>query len=151
METLEQAQAAMMRGDHKDARAIVQTILAKEPENNIARRLLAQIEAIEDVAPVIEAQEQTHTSWLDALDLGTWQIYMLLIAATICAGVGAVLAINPIRMGLQQGFNTQVMTNQNGGFGSGYYPIHFLLIAPTIMVALGSFMLYSIFRYIRSS
>ena len=150
MQTLEEAQAAMLRGDHKDARDIVQTILAKEPENSIARRLLAQIEAIEDVPEAAVVQVNTPTSWLDALDLGTWQIYMLLVAATICLGVGVVLAINPIWMGLHQGFNAQVMTNPNGGFGSGYYPIHFLLIAPTIMVVLGGFMLYTIFRYIRS-
>ncbi len=150
MEPLEQAHLALIRGDLEEARQLVEGVLEKEPDNLPAMKLFNKVrsqqariraEQIED-----ESRVQARTNWLNTFDPSTAQVYLMLIGASILVGVGFCLAINPFILGLRHGFSYQVV--KPTFLGDGHYPVHFLLVGPLILLGLGVFLLYSLFRYL---
>jgi len=144
--TIQRAHLLYLRGDKQQARELLEDILRAEPQNRDAMNLLNEIE-MEMVEDVLE-EERRAGSMEEPLDSG--QILGRGLTGTALIILAILTAFPIIKMGMENGFNTEILSNLGRGGGRGRYPIHFLLVFPTVSFLAGIFILLTTYQRARA-
>jgi hypothetical protein len=144
---IEQAHSLLKEGQREEAYAVVQDVLRRQPGNVSARALRDRIDT-EDfrVAIVKERKGKDLFEDEDTSPMLTWGILVVGIFAAI---VATYLAYKPVRLGLEVGFTTEIPLGGKMLGKQSKYPVHILLLTPTLLYILSGICFYAFRRYRR--
>ena len=144
---VEYAHALLREGQREEAYAVVQDVLRRQPGNISARALRDRIDTEDFRHAIIE--ENKRKDLFEEEDNSPMLTWGILIVGIFAAIVATSLAINPIRLGFRVGFTTEI---EMGGSMLGKrskYPVHILLLTPTLLYLLSGICFYAFRRYRR--
>src|SRR5437868_5364447 len=144
IDALEAAHLEYLRGDHTAARAILDILLAAEPDNEDARQLrgLAESEAVAACA-----DEYRNETWLYRLQPTAVQFVGILLTGIALLALGVYVALGPIYTIATRGLTAPV-SYAASRVTMSTAPAHFFLMLPLLLLSIGAFLTLACVRHL---
>ena len=144
-DALEAAHLEYLRGDHAAARAILDMLLAAEPDNEDARQLRGLAESDSVAACADNLRNET---WLYRLQPSVVEFVGILLSGVGLLALGIYLALGPIYTIANHGLTAQVKYAVSR-VTTSTAPAHFFLMFPLLQLSVGAFLTLACVRHLR--
>jgi hypothetical protein len=144
---VEQAHSLLEQGQREEAYAVCQSVLKKQPDNIPAQALRDRIDT-EDFRQAVVRERERKDSFEEE-DTSPLVPFGLLVIGLVAALVASYLAFKAMRLGFRVGFDTQIEMGGKFLGKADKYPVHILLLTPTLLYMLSFVCFYAFRRYRR--
>ena len=142
---IETAHQLLQDGDREEAYAVVRVLLDKNPADPQAQGLRDRIHSQENSEAVVRERVEDSFEDEDTSPLVPWAFLIIGIAGVVAA---VKVAIKPMQLGMRIGFNTEIAMGGAMLGKASKYPVHNMLITPTLLLCM-AFVCFYTFRRAR--